>query len=192
LNSNLFGVAHRDIAAKSKQFGCLSWPQQYPWIMASFGLGRTNNQQAQEVTFDSSTPWMAASEGNLALLQSSLSSLKLPLNAADQNGYTLLQAAASYGQLELLQFLLASNQVDVNAVDNEGDSALHYAGTVEAARLLVDVARINPLISNSEGKTALQAKEEELKGMMEDEEIEDDDDDLESLNDVVKYLSSLP
>jgi ankyrin repeat protein len=159
--------------------------------MASFGLGRTNNQQAEEGTVDSSTPWTAASEGNLTLLQSSLSSLKLPLSAADENGYTLMQAAASYGQIEVLQFLIASNQVDVNAVDNDGDSTLHHAGTVEAARLLVDVARVNPLIANSEGKTALQAKEEELKEMMEDEEIEDDDDDLESLKDVVKYLSSL-
>jgi ankyrin repeat protein len=160
--------------------------------MASFGLGRAADPQQQSPAegIDSSTPWMAASEGNLTLLQSSLASLQLPFTAADENGYTLLHAAASYNHLELMQFLL-QNHVDVNAVDNDGDSALHYAGNVPSAKLLVEVGRVNPLLPNGQGKTALQAKQEELNEMMADEDIEDDDEDVETLTSVVGYLSSL-
>lgn len=165
--------------------------------MASFGLAPQNNNagfgaaQASRQSIDGSTPWMAASEGNLSLLQSSLSTLHLPLSAADENGYTLVHAAASYGKMEILQFLLASGQVNVHAADNEGDSSLHYGGTVDACRLLVEVGKANPNQTNLEGKTALQAKQEELKEMMEDEDIEDDDEDLEMLKNVVSYLSTL-
>jgi ankyrin repeat protein len=160
--------------------------------MASFGLGRPTqaNQAAPQGQIDSSTPWMAASEGNLSLLQSSLSSLNLPFTAADENGYTLLHAAASYNQIEILHFLL-NNQVNINAADNDGDSALHYAGNAQAAQILVQVGKANPAQVNNQGKTALQAKQEELNEMMKDEDVEDDDEDVETLQGVVEYLSSL-
>ena len=133
---------------------------------------------------------MAASEGNLALLQSSLTSLNLPLSAADENGYTLLHAAASYNQLQIME-LLIQNGVDVNATDNDGDSALHYAGNAQAAQMLIQSGKCNPAQPNGEGKTALQAKQEELDEMLKDEDVEDDDDDLELLKAVVQYLSTL-
>src|SRR5687767_11694591 len=98
--------------------------------MASFGLGRSNNNNANS-DIDSSTPWVAASEGNVALLQSSLAALQLPLSVADENGYTLLQAAASYNQMEVLSFLFSNGGVNVDAVDNDGDSVLHHAGNVQ-------------------------------------------------------------
>jgi hypothetical protein len=136
---------------------------------------------------------MAASEGNLALLQSSVSSLNLPLTAADENGYTLLHAAASYNQLEVLRFLL-NNVTDpqfIHAGDNEGDTALHYAGNIDAAQLLVQVGKCNPSQANRQGKTALQTKQEELDEMMQDEDADEDDEDMEILKHLVAYLSSL-
>jgi ankyrin repeat protein len=161
-------------------------------IMASFGLARTNNHVSPtNQPIDSSTPWMAASEGNLALLQTALTALNLPLSAADENGYTLVHAAASYNKIAVLQHLLASGQVNVHAADNEGDSSLHYAGNVEACKLLVEVGQVNPRQANAAGKTALEAKQEELKEMMEDEGMEDDDEELEMLKGAVAYLSSL-
>ena len=160
--------------------------------MASFGLARSNNNDNNnQSNIDSSTPWMAASEGNLTLLQSSLSKLNLPLSASDENGYTLVHAAASYGKMDILQFLLASGQINIHATDNDGDTCLHYAGTVDACRFLIDVGKANPQQVNGSGKTALQAKQEELKEMMEDEDIEDDDEDLETLKNVVAYLSTM-
>ena len=158
--------------------------------MASFGFGgaSANRQQQQEI--DSSTPWMAASEGNLSLLQSSLSFLQLPVAAADENGYTLLHAAASYNQLPIIHYLL-QNHVDINAVDNDGDSVLHHVGNLETAKLLIEVGKANPSIVNKQGKTALQAKQEELDEMMSDEDVEDDDEDLETLKVVVGYFSTL-
>mmetsp|Transcript_12843 Transcript_12843/g.20187 ORF Transcript_12843/g.20187 Transcript_12843/m.20187 type:complete len:162 (+) Transcript_12843:173-658(+) len=160
--------------------------------MASFGLARTNNPiSPSNQVIDSSTPWVAASEGNLALLQTSLTKLNLPPSAADENGYTLVHAAASYNQIAVLQHLLASGQVNVHAADNDGDSSLHYAGNVQACKLLVEVGGANPQQVNGANKTALQAKQEELKEMMEDEDVEDDDEDLEILKGVVAYLTSL-
>ena len=160
--------------------------------MATFGLGNATSNQAFVAThkIEPNTPWMAASEGNLALLQQSLTTLSMPITAADENGYTLLHAAASYNQMEILQFLL-SNGCNVHAVDNDGDSALHYAGNAQTAQMLVEIGKANFQQVNQEGKTALQAKKEELEEMMQDEDIEDDDEDLESLKGVVEYLSRI-
>lgn len=160
--------------------------------MPSFGLGRTNaNQSAQqEAEIDSSSPWMAASEGNLALLQSSLSSLNLPISAADVTGYTLFQAAASYNQQEIMQYLL-QNGANIHATDNDGDSVLHYAGNVTTAKFLVEVGKVDPKVTNNQGKTALQAKQEELDDLMQDEDVEDDDEDIDIVKGLVAYLSSL-
>eukprot|EP00980_Cylindrotheca_fusiformis_P028218 scaffold22586_cov138-Cylindrotheca_fusiformis.AAC.38 len=158
--------------------------------MATFGLGKPVRTLPPADQIDSSTPWMAASEGNQPLLQHSLTTLSLPATAADENGYTLLHAAASYNQMEILQFLL-SNNINVNAADNDGDTALHYAGNLATAQFLVQVAKVNPAQVNAQGKTALQAKEEEIHEMMQDEEIEDDDEDLENLKAIVEYLSKV-
>lgn len=158
--------------------------------MATFGLGRPAQSLPPADQIDSSTPWMAASEGNKILMQHSLTTLSLPVTAADENGYTLLHAASSYNQMEILQFLL-NNNANVNAADNDGDTALHYAGNTHTAQFLVQVAKANPNQVNAEGKTALQAKQEEISEMMQDEDIEDDDDDLENLKGVVNYLSNI-
>mmetsp|Transcript_21727 Transcript_21727/g.38222 ORF Transcript_21727/g.38222 Transcript_21727/m.38222 type:complete len:174 (+) Transcript_21727:119-640(+) len=171
--------------------------------MASFGLNNSSqpaSNTAAPTNVDSSTPFLAASEGNLSLLQSSLSILNLPPTITDDNGYNLLHAAASYSQLEIVRYLLSHvsggddghNDVKyVHAGDNDGDTALHYAGTADVARLLVEVGKLNPSQVNKQGKTALQTKREELEETMQDEDMEDDDEDLEVLQGVVEYLSSV-
>ena len=50
----------------------------------SFGGFQAGSSQAAEI--DESTPWVAAGDGNLALLQESIAKLGLAPNAADSNG----------------------------------------------------------------------------------------------------------
>jgi ankyrin repeat protein len=167
--------------------------------MVAFGLQSPSAAAAAaaaatEEPVEPGTPWIAAADGKLSLLQASLQQLQLPLGVADENGYTLLQAAASYGQLPVLQWILSHATCTlnlVNAVDQEGDSALHYAGTVEAAKILVQVGNINVALANKQGKTALQAKQEELQQLMDDEDEDSDSEDIGSLKKQIEYLSHL-
>ena len=179
----------------------------------SFGMNKSSDSGGTfpsntGVAIDSSTPWTAAAEGNLALLQESLMQLQYPVSAADETqGYTLLQAAASYNQFHILQWLWEQlqmlNQSEdggisaippggwQNAVDFDGDSALHYAGSVESMKFLLDVAQIDVHIQNSAGMTALDAKRSEMNEMEQDED-EFDENDLEyrHLKEMVQYLES--
>ena len=154
----------------------------------SFGLGR-----AVPANMDASTPWMAAADGNLALVQESCRQAQLhPATAADENGYTLLHAAASYSRIALLEWLVQQPQnANVNAVDAEGDSALHYASTVEAAQFLVQQAHIDVSIRNHAQQTALQSKRAELEEMRQDEDFDEEDEDYGHLQAVVEYLSAV-
>jgi len=163
--------------------------------MASFGLQASSAPTASTEPIDASTPWLAAADGKLALLQSSLTKLNLSVSAADENGYTLLQAAASYGQIPVMKWILSQaasiGGLDVNAADKEGDTALHYAGTAEACQLLVQGAQASTQIKNAQGKTALQIKQEELKTLQDDEDEDSDSEDIVTLQKQVAYLSSL-
>jgi ankyrin repeat protein len=177
----------------------------------SFGLGKAaaaganatgRTTTAAAAAIDGNTPWVAAADGDLDLLQLSLQQLNLPLHAADADqGYTLLQGAASYSQLHVLHYLLQSSQSSqptsavniVNAVDRDGDSALHYANTDAAAKVLVD-AGIDITIRNSAGCTALEAKQLELQELLDDADDDDDADedvDVVQAKGVIAYLSSL-
>lgn len=159
--------------------------------MVSFGLGRTDAAPAPpSEPVDGSTPWVAAADGNLPLLQTALQTLQLPVTAQDENGYTLLQAAVSYNQAHVWQWLSSQPQFTAHQVDGEGDSALHYAGTSNAARFLVE-SGINVNVKNSDGLTALQKKREELEEMRQDEDFEETDEEYVQLKDMVDYLSSL-
>ncbi|VEU40727.1 unnamed protein product [Pseudo-nitzschia multistriata] len=168
--------------------------------MASFGLANPNAAMGGTTgPVEVATIFSAASEGNLALLQSSMTQLNFAVTAADENGYTLLHAASSYGQLGVLQYILSNLDRNnptltafINAGDNDGDTALHYAGNADAARMLVEDGRTDTHKVNSQGKTALQAKTEELEEMKQDEDIEDDDEDLEAAQKLIEYLSTLP
>ena len=163
-------------------------------------------QEQQQETMDCSRPWLAVVDGNLTLLQSSLQALNLPITAADDNGYTILQAAASYSHIPILHWLMEQQeqqqqQLDrstmLNAVDNEGDSALHYASTKEAAEFLIQCG-IDMNLRNAEGKTALESKQAEIEETMasrmedgDDDEEEDEDEELVHLREVEAYLLSL-
>eukprot|EP00543_Licmophora_paradoxa_P018867 CAMPEP_0202469640 /NCGR_PEP_ID=MMETSP1360-20130828/79143_1 /ASSEMBLY_ACC=CAM_ASM_000848 /TAXON_ID=515479 /ORGANISM="Licmophora paradoxa, Strain CCMP2313" /LENGTH=114 /DNA_ID=CAMNT_0049095051 /DNA_START=13 /DNA_END=357 /DNA_ORIENTATION=+ len=113
-----------------------------------------------------------------------MTKLNLQATAADENGYTLLHAAAAYNQRSVMEFLL-QQQSNPNAQDNEGDTPLHHVDQVEAAKFLIEVAGANPKITNTESKTALQAKQDELRDQM-----EDDEDDVEDLKHLVNYLQT--
>lgn len=161
--------------------------------MASFGLGQLSlengaqPQNTQEI--DSSTPWMAASEGNLPLLQASLSVLNLPVTIADENGYTLLHAASAYSRLQVMEWLF-SKGVDVNAVDSDGDSALHHSEDVKVSKVLIEQGHANPLVANSEGKIALQVKQDDLEELLHDED-EKESEDASKLRELIAYLLSI-
>ena len=152
-----------------------------------FGLGSSTQQN--DGVIEDSTPWTAASDGRLDLLQRSLTKLGLPPTAADQNGYTILHAAAAYWQQPILEWLLQQDGIDVNVKDNDGDTPLHHVDQVEAARFLLEVAKVNPNVTNNEGKTALQSKEEDLAIQENDED--EDEDETERLKEVVAYLQSI-
>ena len=167
--------------------------------MASFGLASSaGTLNGTTGPIDVATIFSAASEGNLPLLHSSMAQLNFAVTTADENGYTLLHAASSYNQLGVLKFILdnldRSNincTAFINAGDNEGDSALHYAGSADAARMLAADGRIDTKKVNIQGKTALEAKMEELIEMMQDEDTEEGDEDVEVIKKLIEYLSSL-
>ena len=161
--------------------------------MVSFGLGRPDAAAATANTqepMDASTPWLAAADGNLTLLQAALQALQLPVTVQDENGYTLLQAAVSYNQAHIWTWLATQPNFTLHAVDHEGDSALHYAGTVEAARFLVEHG-ISTHVENSENQTALEKKRQELEEMQQDEDFDETDDEYVQLVAMVDYLSNL-
>jgi ankyrin repeat protein len=154
----------------------------------------SNAPQPYEI--DASTPFVAASDGDLDLLKQSLAHLSIPVTISDSNGLTLLHSAASYDQREIMEWLLLTQNVNVNAKDNDGDTPLHHCDQVNAARMLIDEGKADYRIKNNEGQTALDLKKEELQelkdSMEEDDENGDVDDDLEALEELVQYLSSLP
>jgi ankyrin repeat protein len=157
--------------------------------MSTFGFG---GAKALDSEIDESTPFVAASDGDLTLLQQSLVKLNVPPGVTDDNGLTPLHNAVSYNQAETIRWLLGQ-KVDVNAQDSDGDTPLHHCDNVEAAKILIQEGQASYKIQNSQGKTALQLKEEELKEAASDmDEGESDDDETANLDQLVGYLKSLP
>mmetsp|Transcript_13584 Transcript_13584/g.25507 ORF Transcript_13584/g.25507 Transcript_13584/m.25507 type:complete len:157 (+) Transcript_13584:56-526(+) len=152
----------------------------------------SNDPQPSEI--DASTPFVAASDGNLDLLKRSLAHLSIPATISDSNGLTLLHSAASYNQNDIMEWLLLEQNVNVNAKDNDGDTPLHHCDQVNAARMLIDHGKADYRIKNNEGQTPLDLKREELQELKDslEEDIGDVDDDLNALDELVRYLSSLP
>ena len=158
----------------------------------SFGLGRphANNNTPDWPLDDPSTLWMAASEGHLTVLQDCLRTVQQTPNCADENGYTLLQAAASYGQVPVMEWLLQQPHVQVDAADHDGDTALHHATTVPAAQLLLQHNTALLFQRNQVQQTALEAKQVELQEILQDPDHEDDDEELIQLKTMVAFLQS--
>ena len=162
------------------------------------GFGGFQAQPTQSTQIDSSTPFVAAADGDLNLLQSSIKQLGLSPNAADSNGFTFLHASCGYCRVDVIQWLLDLNKssstiiIDVNAVDGDGDTPLHHCDDVVSAKLLIEEGGANHELTNNDGKTALNIKEEELQeGADDDEDDDSDDEDREKLKQLVAYLKSL-
>ena len=149
------------------------------------GFGVAN--VANDAPIEKCTPWVAASDGNLELVQKALTVLNLTPSTPDENGYTLVHAAAAYNQRHVLEWLMTQTDVNVNAQDDDGDTPLHHVDNVDAAKFLIESMQAIPTIVNSENKTAFQVRQEELQEQMDDEE-EDEDDDLKAL---VEYLKTV-
>mmetsp|Transcript_10044 Transcript_10044/g.16618 ORF Transcript_10044/g.16618 Transcript_10044/m.16618 type:complete len:178 (-) Transcript_10044:132-665(-) len=151
------------------------------------------NQSAQNPPkVEPSTPYIAAGDGNLELLQTALRTLNLAANAADSNGFTFVHAAAAYNRLNVLRWLFNQEGINVNAQDADGDTPLHHCDEVEAAKCLIEEGKADIAIKNANGYTAREAKEEELlEDQDEDEEEDSDDEDRIAMKALVEYLKSL-
>jgi len=139
---------------------------------------------------DASTPWVAAGDGDLQLLQTSIQQLNLTPNSRDGNGFSFLHAACGYCRVDVIAWLLSNKDVvDVNLRDGDGDTALHHCDDAVSAKMLIE-GGADAQLTNDEGKTPLQVKEEELHEG-DEEEDDSDDEDREKLKELVTYLKSL-
>jgi len=176
-------------------------PETQTQIQPSAFASNTNIYTNTNTIIDSSTPFLAASDGNLPLFQQSLSHLSIDATISDTNGLTPLHSAASYNQIHVMKWILTNssqspsqnnNKVDVNARDSDGDTPLHHCDHVEAARILVELGNADFMMKNEDGYTALQVKEEELKEILEDDDGEDsDDEDCVNLKKLIEYLREI-
>lgn len=151
------------------------------------GFGGFQAQPSPPAEIDASTPWVAAGDGDLQLLQTSIKQLGLSPSSCDENGFSFLHAACGYCRVGVIQWLL-SNNVNVNIRDADGDTALHHCDDAISAKLLMEGGADHQL-TNDEGKNPLQVKEEEFHEG--DIENESDDEDREKLKELVTYLKSL-
>jgi len=152
-----------------------------------------------EHEIDQSTPWVAASDGDLPLLQKSLQALDLPHTCADSNGLTPMHSAASYGHVEIVRWILSRDGVGggigggqaVNARDTDGDTPLHHCDDAGSARVLVEEGSADYTLKNGRGETVLEMKERELVETMADAEEGDSDDEAQGLVNLIQYLQAL-
>lgn len=114
----------------------------------------------------------------------------MPPTVADQNGYTLLHASAAYNKLDLAEWLLQQG-ADVHVKDTDGDTPLHHTDQAEAARYLIQNANADPTVTNNEGKTALQAKQEEMQELKQDPDFDDEEKEVIDLKELIGYLESV-
>ena len=148
--------------------------------------------QSQQI--DVSTPFVAAGDGDLELLQASIEQLGISPNAADSNGFTFLHAACGYCRVAVIEWLLGLNKessiINVNARDGDGDTPLHHCDDAISAKMLIEAGADHQL-KNDEGQTPLEVKEEELEEGDDEDDSDSDDEDRLKLKELVAYLKSL-
>lgn len=99
----------------------------------------------------------AASNGELAMIDSLLASDPLSVDARDAAENTPFLWSAACGHVDAMKKFLSAG-ADLNARNSHGDTALHRAcwrSQVEAVRYLIDVAHIDENIVNKQGKKAV-------------------------------------
>lgn len=82
-------------------------------------------------------------------------------NVKDPNGYTPVHAAAAYGHIDLLRKLCTHYGGEINIRDGDGDTPLHHCEDPTTAKVILEELGGDAKLANSEGKTALQAAEED-------------------------------
>lgn len=123
--------------------------------------------------------WTAASDGDLARVDSLMALEGFTPSSQDENGYTPVMAAASWGHVQLLSLLLQRQPSSVLVADADGDTALHHvaqATELEAEQLrpvlqVLLEAKADVSARNSEGKTCLDCCA--MGAMVEGEEEEE-------------------
>ncbi|GMH55459.1 hypothetical protein TrST_g6445 [Triparma strigata] len=125
----------------------------------------------------------AAGDGDLARVQAILPSKGF--NHSDSNGYTCLHAAAAYKRMEVINWLLVSG-ADVNVKDNDGDTPLHHCESLEVAQLLV-AKGADKTLCNSEGKTAMDLRGEDIVPEN-DEDYDLDDEEQKDIKEMLSFL----
>lgn len=103
--------------------------------------------------------WVAASDNEIDVVKSYITSGKHTANDKDANGYTPVHAAASYGHLELLTYLVKEAGGDINIVDEEGDTPLHSVEDLATAKYIVEELKGDYKIKNKEGQTVSRERE---------------------------------
>ncbi|KAL3776291.1 hypothetical protein ACHAW5_002600 [Stephanodiscus triporus] len=158
------------------------------------GFGGFQARPSPSAEIDASTPFVAAGDGDLELLQASIEQLGISPNAADSNGFTFLHAACGYCRVEVIEWLLGLNKdstiIDVNARDCDGDTPLHHCDDAVSAKMLIE-AGADDQQKNEEGQTPLEVKEEELEEEDGENDSDSDDEDRVKLKELVAYLKSL-
>ncbi len=105
-----------------------------------------------------SSIWTSAADGDLDQVKSLVEG-GVSVNAADEVGYTPVQAASSWGRMDVLKWLV-DNGGDVTAGDEDGDTALHITETADVADYLMSKGA-SPEARNSMGLTPLDMVVEE-------------------------------
>ncbi|AQZ13763.1 YCR051W [Zygosaccharomyces parabailii] len=106
--------------------------------------------------------WIAASDGKIPLVDQLLQqNYHGNANVKDPNGYTPVHAAAAYGHIDLLRKLCKQYGGDINIKDVDGDTPLHHCEDPITAKVIVEELGGDTTLTNGEGKTALQAVEED-------------------------------
>lgn len=160
--------------------------------MPQFGLSSANNNSTLDTSInniDKSTPFIAASDGNLELLQKSLQVLGQKITVQDENGFSILHAASSYNQLHIMKWILeCSSEINItNIQDSDGDTPLHHCESAESAKFLVEEGKADVSVKNKDGLTPLESKLKELEEIPA-EDYDSDDEDQIQLKGLIEYF----